>query len=132
MALIEQNKPDAFSNIREIWRSPLIPSDPIVWRKDLPEETKTKLRDFFLAYGTANSKGDIAHEKEVLAGLKWAPFKASTDKQLLPIRVMEMSKSIAQTESDTKLSADEKTAKLKDLQAKKVAYETKLASMPQG
>jgi len=45
---------------------------------------------------------------------------------------METSKSIAQTQSDTKLSADEKAAKLKDLQAKKAAYETKLASMPQG
>jgi phosphonate transport system substrate-binding protein len=115
MALIKQNKPDAYANIREIWRSPLIPSDPIVWRKDVSEDTKEKLRDFFLTYGTDKSKGDVAAEKKILAGLKWAPFRASTDKQLLPVRVMELSKSISQTKADPSLSADAKAAKIKDL-----------------
>ncbi len=55
MALIKQNNPAAFEKVREIWRSPLIPSDPIVWRKDLPDATKTKIRDFFLTYGTEKS-----------------------------------------------------------------------------
>ncbi|CZT33831.1 phosphonate ABC transporter substrate-binding protein [Rhizobium sp. 9140] len=132
MALIQQNKPDAFANIREIWRSPLIPSDPIVWRKDLPEEAKTKLRDFFLAYGTANSTGDVAHEKDVLAGLKWAPFKASTDKQLLPIRVMELSKSIAKIEADASLSADAKAKKVKPLTEQKAKFEAELGTASNG
>ncbi|MET0172544.1 phosphonate ABC transporter substrate-binding protein [Agrobacterium vaccinii] len=128
MALIKQNKPDAFANIREVWRSPLIPSDPIVWRKDLPDATKEKLREFFLTYGTDKSTGDIAAEKKILAGLKWAPFRASTDKQLLPIRVMELSKSIAQAQADTKLSAEEKTAKIKDLTEQKSKFEAELAT----
>jgi phosphonate transport system substrate-binding protein len=132
MALIKQNKPDAFANIREIWRSPLIPSDPIVWRKDLPEETKTKLRDFFLAYGTSASKGDVAHEQAVLAALKWAPFKASTDKQLLPIRVMELSKSIAKVENDASLSADAKAEKIKPLEAQKAKFEAELGTANNG
>jgi phosphonate transport system substrate-binding protein len=132
MALIEKNKPDAFANIREIWRSPLIPSDPIVWRKDLPEDAKVKLRDFFLAYGTASSKGDIAHEKEILAGLKWAPFKASTDKQLLPIRVMELSKSIAKIKTDDTLTADAKAAAIKPLEEKKAAFEKELGTASNG
>ncbi len=128
MALIKQNKPDAFANIREVWRSPLIPSDPIVWRKDLPDATKEKLREFFLTYGTDKSTGDIAAEKKILAGLKWAPFRVSTDKQLLPIRVMELSKSIAQAQADTKLSAEEKTAKIKDLTEQKSKFEAELAT----
>jgi phosphonate transport system substrate-binding protein len=128
MALIKQNKPDAFANIREVWRSPLIPSDPIVWRKDLPDATKEKLREFFLTYGTDKSTGDVAAEKKILAGLKWAPFRASTDKQLLPIRVMELSKSIAQAQADTKLSAEEKTAKIKDLTEQKSKFEAELAT----
>src|SRR5690606_34715276 len=69
LALIEQNQPEAFKNIKVIWKSPLIPADPLVWRKDLPEETKARIKTFFLTYGTDQSKGDIAKEKAVLEGL---------------------------------------------------------------
>jgi phosphonate transport system substrate-binding protein len=128
MALIQKNQPKAFENIREIWRSPLIPSDPIVWRKDLPEAQKTKIREFFLTYGTDKSTGDIAAEKNVLAGLKWAPFRASSDRQLLPIRIMELTKSISQIEADASLTADAKKAKLDQLKAQKAKYEAELAA----
>ncbi|MFK0386910.1 phosphonate ABC transporter substrate-binding protein [Agrobacterium sp. NPDC090273] len=129
MALIEQNNPKAFANIREIWRSPLIPADPIVWRKDLPEEAKTKIRDFFLTYGTDKSKGNVEDEKKILAGLKWSPFRASNDNQLLPIRVMELTKAIAQAQGDAKLDAAARDAKIKDLTAQKARYEAELASL---
>ncbi len=47
--------------IREFWRSPLIPSDPLVWRNSLPESTrKRKIADFIFGYGV---KGDVAHAK---------------------------------------------------------------------
>jgi phosphonate transport system substrate-binding protein len=128
MALIQKNQPKAFENIREIWRSPLIPSDPIVWRKDLPEAQKAKIREFFLTYGTDKSTGDIAAEKNVLAGLKWAPFRASSDRQLLPIRIMELTKSISQIEADGSLAADAKKAKLDQLKTQKARYEAELAA----
>jgi phosphonate transport system substrate-binding protein len=128
MTKIQQNQPKAYEKIREIWRSPLIPSDPIVWRKDLPEETKAKIKDFFLTYGTDQSKGDVAAEKEILKGLEWAPFRESSDKQLLPIRVMEITKSIGQTEADTAMDAEAKAAKLKDLNEKKAKFEAELAT----
>lgn len=128
MALIKQNQPAAFAKIREIWRSPLIPSDPIVWRKDMDAATKEKVRTFFLTYGTDRSTGDVAREREVLAGLKWAPFRPSSDAQLLPIRVMELQKSIVQTEADQSLSAADKAAKLEDLHARKARYEAELAT----
>lgn len=127
MALIKQNQPAAFARIREIWRSPLIPSDPIVWRKDLDAATKEKIRSFFLTYGTDKSKGDVAHEREILAGLKWAPFRASTDAQLLPIRVMEVSKSIAKVTADTAMAPAEKAKMLETLNAEKARYEAELA-----
>jgi phosphonate transport system substrate-binding protein len=128
MALIKQNQPAAFEKIREVWRSPLIPSDPIVWRKDLPEADKAKIKEFFLTYGTEKSAGNIAEEKKVLAGLKWAPFRASSDKQLLPIRVMELTKKIAQLNADTAMAADEKAKKLEELKAQKAKYEAELAA----
>ncbi|KAB0677381.1 phosphonate ABC transporter substrate-binding protein [Aureimonas leprariae] len=131
MALIEKNQPAAFAKIKVLWKSPLIPSDPLVWSQDLPEDTKGKIRDFVLSYGTDKTKGDKAEELKVLAGLEWSPFRASTDDQLLPIRVMETTKSIAQAKGDAKLSADEKAAKVKELEARKADYETRLASLPQ-
>ena len=132
MALIEANSPDSFANIREIWRSPLIPSDPLVWRKDLSDETKQKVRDFMLTYGTDQSTGDVAHERAVLAGLQWAPFRASTDDQLLPIRVMEAEKAIGQARSDTSLSEEARAARIAELESMKKTFEEKLAAAPQG
>ncbi|MCK5930852.1 MAG: phosphonate ABC transporter substrate-binding protein [Fulvimarina manganoxydans] len=126
LGLIEKNNPDAFKKIKVIWKSPLIPSDPLVIKADLPEETKTKIEDFILSYGTPDSQGDAKAEKEVLAGLEWAPFRKSTNDQLLPIRVMEISKTIAQMQGDSSMSDEEKAAKIKELEAQKAEYEAKI------
>ena len=75
-----------------------------MWRSDLPQAEKDKISNFILTYGTDKSKGDVAHEKAVLAALQWAPFKVSDNDQLLPIRVMELTKQIAKIDSDTTLS----------------------------
>jgi phosphonate ABC transporter, periplasmic phosphonate binding protein len=131
LALIEANQPEAFKKIKVIWKSPLIPSDPLVWNKELPEATKTALRDFVLTYGTEQSKGDVAREKEILAGLKWAPFRASDDDQLLPIRVMEISKKIAQIEANAEMPADQKAAEIEKLAAEKAGYEAKIIAKSQ-
>ena len=37
---LEETHPDKVKNIKVIWKSPLIPSDPIVWRKNLDEGLK--------------------------------------------------------------------------------------------
>lgn len=132
MALIEQNNPEAFKKIKVIWKSPLIPSDPIVWRKDLPQDVKDKIKAFFLSYGTEESKGDVEEEKKVLAGLGWAPFKASTNDQLLPIRVMEIAKQISKIEADETMAADEKNAELDKLRSEKAEYEAKIKNGEQG
>ena len=129
MTLIEKNQPAAFEKIKVIWKSPLIPSDPLVWRKDLSEDSKAKIKDFFLTYGTDKSKGDVAREKEVLAGLEWAPFRASTNDQLLPIRIMVLSKKIAQIQTDASLSDADKKAQIDPLEAQKAEFETKLKSV---
>ena len=128
MALIEQNNPEAYKKIKIIWKSPLIPSDPIVISNQMPDETAKKIETFFLDYGTDRSTGDAAKEKDVLAGLQWAPFRKSDNDQLLPIRVMELSKTIAQTQADDTMSADEKKAKIEKLTAEKAGYEQKIAA----
>ena len=131
LALIEENDPEAFERIKVIWKSPLIPSDPIVWRDDLPPEAKAAVKDFFLTYGTERSSGDVAAEKEVLAGLSWAPFRESSNAQLLPIRVMELTKQIALVEADESMPAEQMAAEIERLKAEKAGYETEIAGSEQ-
>ncbi len=109
---IKITAPAKADEIRVIWTSPLIASDPLVWRKDLDPAIKSKLNDFVFSYGT---KDDA--EKKVLAGLGWSPFRKSTDDQLLPIRQMEVSRLIMRAQSDSSMSADKKKAELEKLQA---------------
>lgn len=99
--------------VKILWTSPLIPRDPLVWRKDLPEATKKKLKDFILGYGKD------AREKEILKGMQGiAGFKESTNAQLVPIRQLELAKDRAKVGGDTTLNAAEKEAKLKAIDAK--------------
>jgi phosphonate transport system substrate-binding protein len=99
MARIQENFPDRFNDIKVIWKSPLIPSDPIVWRKNLDEATKSAIYDFIMNYGKT---GD-AQELTNLNNIGWAPFKASSDLQLLPIRQLVLYKELIRlTASDIK------------------------------
>ncbi|HWK70089.1 MAG TPA: phosphonate ABC transporter substrate-binding protein [Burkholderiaceae bacterium] len=111
MERLEETNPAKAAELKVIWKSPLIASDPIVWRKNLPEATKKKINDFFTHYG-ANEK-----ELAVLAGLQWGKFRASNDDQLLPIRQLELFKQRSQVSVDSTMSAAEKQAKLKEIDA---------------
>ncbi|MDT9002304.1 phosphonate ABC transporter substrate-binding protein [Paucibacter sp. APW11] len=100
---------DKLGQLREIWRSPLIASDPIVWRKDLDEGTKAKLRDFLLSYGKKPA------EREILEKLSYSAFRASSNAQLGPVRLLELARERAKIENDAALAADEKSKKLADI-----------------
>jgi phosphonate transport system substrate-binding protein len=104
--------PEELKQVREIWRSPLIPSDPLVWREDLDAATKKQIRDFFLSYGRD------AREKEILAKLTYSGFRPSSNQQLLPIRQLELARQRGVIDADDKFSAQEKAAKLKDIDDK--------------
>lgn len=82
-------QPDKIAKLKVIWKSPLIPSDPLVWRKDLDAETRNKLRAFLLSYGKTPT------EKKVLSALGWKGFRSSTNAQLQPIRQLEAYKNSA-------------------------------------
>lgn len=108
---LEATKPDQASQIRVIWKSPLIPSDPFVWRKDLDSASKEKIRDFVLSY----AKTDPA-EKQILKNIyNYGGFRASTNAQLNPIRQLELFKDRRKIESDSAMSVAEKTVKLAEI-----------------
>ena len=110
---LEATKPELASQIRVIWKSPLIPSDPFVWRKDLDQQTKDKIRKFVLEYAKNNPA-----EKEVLKNIyNYAGFRASTDAQLNPIRQLELFKDRQKVEADASLTDVDKKKKLADIDA---------------
>jgi phosphonate transport system substrate-binding protein len=114
---LESTAPAARKNIKVIWTSPLIASDPLVWRKDLPADLKAKVYTWLASYGRVGTEAEIAEAKKVLAELQWAPFNPSSNRQLLPIRQLEASKSLLRVMSDDKLSEQEKQAKSAELKA---------------
>lgn len=128
---LQITNPDAAKKVKIIWQSPLIPSDPIVWRSDLDAATKDKIYTFFFSYGRLGTPEEVEGARDVLAGLQWAPFKPSSDAQLYPIRIMEVTKQEFQIQSDDKMSAEEKAAKLDELKAEKAKYESLMAKIPQ-
>jgi phosphonate transport system substrate-binding protein len=127
LARLAKTAPEKAKQIRVIWTSPLIPADPLVWRKDLDAGLKKKIADFILTYGTKDEG-----ERKVIAALSWAPFRKSDDNQLLPIRQMEVNKAIAKINSDTSLSDAEKKAKTAPLQAQFEELGKKIAALPRG
>lgn len=110
---MKEKSPEKLDQIRILWTSPLIPRDPLVYRKDLPAGLKKKIQDFAVGYG----KDD--REKEILKNLyRLKGFKASTDAQLLPIRQLELFKDRSKFENDANMSEADKKARLADIDAK--------------
>lgn len=113
---IKARQAETASQLRQIWKSPLIAADPLVWRKDLPADLKNKIKDFFISYG--KNGPDAAREKAQLNKLTLGGFQDSSNAQLKPIRQLELFKEKVKTEADVALNAEEKKAKLDDINRK--------------
>ena len=110
---IHARQPEVANQLRQIWKSPLIASDPMVWRKDLAPELKVKIKDFFLSY--AKNGHEAAREKALLNKLKLGGFQDSSNAQLKPVRQLELFKQKLKLEADASMQADEKRIKLDDI-----------------
>lgn len=111
LAKIGEKFPEKRKDIRVIWTSPLIALDPLVMRKDLPEATKVKIKNFLFNYAKTDPR-----EKEVVMKIsKLSGFKPSSNAQLLPIRQLDLFGKRNKIESDTALSEADKMAKLAEI-----------------
>ena len=79
--------------------------DPIAYRKDLPQDLKNKIKNFFYNY----------KDEKVLKPLKWQGFVPAEDKTWDTIRVLEISKKKAEIESNKDLKPEEKKKQLEEL-----------------
>ncbi len=118
---MQSTAPDKVAQLRIVWKSPLIPSDPMVYRTDLPADLKTKIRDFFITYGKTEA------ERAKLSTRKWSGFRASDNSQLIPIRELEFAKKKLEIAADEKLSAAEKQAKTAEIDQQLAALKVQAA-----
>ena len=108
---IKDKLPGKFNDIRVIWTSPLIPSDPLVIRKDMAEPLKGKVKEFFYNYG----KGSQQERDNLYKLSKLSSFKLSTNSQRTPIRQLELFKDRNKIDADASLAAADKQSKLADI-----------------
>ncbi|WP_382152538.1 phosphonate ABC transporter substrate-binding protein [Hydrogenophaga sp. ANAO-22] len=114
---LKANKPELASQIRVLWESPLIPSDPFVWRKDLDPAVKAKLKGFILNYAKTDEQ-----EKTILKNIyNYGGFRESSNDQLVPIRQLELFKDRSKIENDTALDAATRAKQIADIDARLAA-----------
>lgn len=127
---LKKNNPAAFAKVKEIWRSPLIASDPLLWRSDLDETVKARLYYAVMAMGRVGTPEQVMKDREILAHGGFGPFNPSSNLQLLPFREMEANKEIMAVQGDSTMSADEKAAKIAELKAEIVEIRKLAAALP--
>ena len=75
-------------NVEIVWRSPRIPEDPLVWRKDLDPALKTKVTDFLFTYGVGDTP-EAKRQRAILERIQTRPFVPADATHLIPVREME-------------------------------------------
>ncbi len=108
---IKERQPEKFKDIKVVWTSPLIPLDPLVMSKQLPDATKAKIKDFFYNYAKTD-----AREKEVVMKIsKLSGFKPSTNDQLKPIRELDLFGKRNKLAADATLADADKKTKIAEI-----------------
>jgi phosphonate transport system substrate-binding protein len=120
---LRMTQPERAAMVREIWRSPLIAADPMVWRTDLPADVKQKIRDFLVNYGK-----NSAEEKKILDFIGFGGFQPSSNAQLLPYRQLRVITEKNRVMADTVLSDADKKTKLAELDKRLAELSTQVAA----
>jgi phosphonate transport system substrate-binding protein len=94
-------------NVEIVWRSPRIPEDPIVRRKDLDPALSKQIADFMFSYGVGDTP-EAARQRAVLDKIQTLPFKAANDSHLLPVREMEATGQLIEARNRKDAAAEQK------------------------
>ncbi|MGI1668711.1 MAG: phosphonate ABC transporter substrate-binding protein [Neptuniibacter sp.] len=112
--------PEAAKNVKVIWTSPLIPADPITYRKDLSKQLKAKVKGFFLSYGRLGEKAEAQQKRLFELGTGGGGYTDSNNSQLYPIRQLALFKDKLKVEGNKNMSAEDKAEKVAEIEAKLV------------
>lgn len=109
------------ANIEIVWRSPRIPEDPLVWRKDLDPALRKKIADFMFSYGVGDTP-EAARQRAILEKIQTKPFVPADDTHLLPVREMEATGQLVEARNRNDAAAIAKAeASLAQIQKEKAA-----------
>ena len=97
----------ALAEIEVVWRSPTLPEDPMVWRRDLDPAIKAKIRDFMLSYGVGDTD-EAQRQRRILRTLQTGSFRAADDSHLLVVREMEATAALIDARNRKDLDAEAK------------------------
>jgi phosphonate transport system substrate-binding protein len=110
--------PEAAKSVKVIWTSPLIPADPITYRKDLSKPLKAKIKAFFLGYGRIGELAEAQQKRLFELGTGGGGYTDSNNAQLYPIRQLALFKDKLKIEGNENMSAADKEAKLAEIERK--------------
>jgi phosphonate transport system substrate-binding protein len=92
--VLNRERPQVVKGLREVWRSPLLGLDPIVYRKDLDPAVKAKMQQFFQDYGRKGTPDEVARARKILAGLEFGLFNKADDSILNQVREVDLTKEL--------------------------------------
>jgi phosphonate transport system substrate-binding protein len=120
-------RPEA-DKVKVLWKSPILPEDPIIWRKDLDPAIKEKLRQFFFTYGRGDTP-EAARQRANLKPLSIGGFEPADDNHLLMVREVEAQEKwvLAKWSGDAAKTAAAKQA-LDDIVAQRKAFEGRVGA----
>jgi phosphonate transport system substrate-binding protein len=128
LTLARQRGVPEVNDVKVIWTSPLLPEDPIIWRKDLDAPVKEKIRQFFLTYGQGDTP-TAQRQKVNIVKLSIGGFVPADDDHLLPVREIEATLNWLQAKQGgdpAKIAAAARA--LADIRARREALEGRTAA----
>jgi len=108
---------NTLKNVEIVWRSPRIPEDPLVWRKDLDPALRKKLADFMFSYGVGDTP-EAARQRAILEKIQTKPFVHADDSHLIPVREMEATGQLIEARNRKDAAAEQKAQAALDQIAK--------------
>lgn len=107
--ILGRTHPEKAARLRVICRGPSGGNDPLLWRSDLPNGLKDKIRALFLDYAK------IEANRGKLAALKWKGFLPASNNHVNPYRYLLALTEKAQLDKDDRIPAAEKQIRLEEL-----------------
>jgi len=78
----------AYDALDVVWTSPPLPESAFVYRKDLDQALRDKIKAFILGYGTGTGP-EADRQREIMKKLHYSAFHPADDSYLEPVRQME-------------------------------------------
>ncbi len=111
-----QQFPDEHRKLKVIWESALIPHAHLLWRRDLPADSKQKLRAAILSYGAATGAEGKRQDGVLTKIHNLEGFVASHNNTLLPILDASQVVDRMRANEDQSMGPEQKRERLKKIE----------------